>query len=228
MARAEALAEGPLHGKAGALAAYGDLLRNPFYRLTVLGYAAYTFAVGGLAIWMPGFLERSRGIPKQQATVTFGAIVVVTGFVGTFLGGWVGDRLLPRLDQSYLWVSGAATLLAAPLVAVALLARTPATFFAAMVLAEVLLFMSTGPVNSAIVNVVAPGERATAVALSILTIHVLGDVPSPPLIGVISDHSSLEKALLVVPAAVVAAGLIWTYAAWRGERARAFRVRSGG
>jgi predicted MFS family arabinose efflux permease len=206
------------HAGAGSLAAYGDLLRNPLYRLTVLGYAAYTFAVGGLAIWMPGFLERTRGIPKQEATVTFGAIIVVTGFTGTFIGGWLGDWLLPRLRQSYLWVSGTATLAAAPLAAVALLSRSPGVFYAAMVLAQVLLFMSTGPINSAIVNVVAPGERATAVALSILTIHVLGDVPSPPLIGVISDHSSLDRALLMVPAAVVAAGLIWMVAAWRGER----------
>ena len=209
----------PSPRSAGALGAYRDVLRNPLYRLTVLGYAAYTFAVGGLAIWMPGFLERTRGVPKQEATVTFGAIVVVTGFTGTFLGGWLGDRLLPRLRQSYLWVSGAATLVAAPLAATALLSRSPGVFYGAMVLAEVLLFMSTGPVNSAIVNVVAPGERATAVALSILTIHVLGDVPSPPLIGVISDHSSLDRALLVVPAAIVVAGLIWMYAAWRGETA---------
>ena len=58
----------------------------------------------------------------------------------------------------------------------------------AMAIAETLIFVSTGPVNSAIVNVVAPERRATAVALSILAIHLLGDVPSPPLIGFVSDH----------------------------------------
>ena len=64
---------------------------------------------------------------------------------------------------------------------------------------ELLLFASTGPVNSAIVNLVAPGERATAVALSILGIHLLGDVPSPPLIGAISDATSLQTAFLIAP-----------------------------
>ena len=55
-------------------------------------------------------------------------------------------------------------------------------------------------------------------ALSILAIHLLGDVPSPPLIGYVSDASSLGKALLILPVAFGVAGLIWILAAWRGER----------
>jgi len=74
-------------------------------------------------------------------------------------------------------------------------------------------------VNAAIVAEVPPAERASAVALSILAIHLLGDVPSPWLIGFISDRSSLGRAVLIVPVATLAAGLIWTWGAWRGERA---------
>src|SRR5436305_21032 len=66
---------------------------------------------------------------------------------------------------------------------------------------------------------VARGRHAMAVALSILAIHLLGDVPSPPLIGLVSDHSSLGRALLILPAAFGVSGLIWIWAAWRGERA---------
>jgi hypothetical protein len=85
----------------------------------------------------------------------------------------------------------------------------------AIVVTELLLFASTGPINSAIVNVVAPGERATALALSILGIHLLGDVPSPPLIGAISDATSLGTAFLIVPAAIAVAGAVWLHAARR-------------
>ncbi len=201
--------------------AYATLLRNRPYLLTVLGYAAYTFAIGALAFWTPTFLERTRGIPKAHATVQFGAIVVVTGFVGTYLGGWLGDRLLRVSRQAYLWLSGVATLLAAPLTFVALAAPQPAVYWPAIVAAELCLFASTGPVNSAIVNVVSPHMRATAVALSIFTIHILGDVPSPSLVGLISDARSLGQAMLIIPAAVLGGGLIWTYAAWRGQGSRA-------
>lgn len=200
------------------LAAYRDLLRNAPFALTVLGYAAYTFAIGGMAFWMPSFLERVRGLPQSEATVTFGGIVVVTGFVGTFAGGWLGDFFLRRTSEAYLWVSGVATLLAVPFAVVALVAPAKSVFLPAVIVAELLMFVSTGPVNSAIVNVVAPTERATAVALSILVMHLLGDVPSPPLIGALSDATSLGTAVLLVPVAILVAGLIWTGAALRGER----------
>ncbi len=195
--------------------AYRDVLRNRPYLLTVLGYAAYTFAIGGMAFWMPAFLERVRGIPKAEATVQFGAIVVVTGFVGTFAGGWIGDYFLKFSRNAYLWVSGIATIIAAPLALVALIATNRPLYFTTLVAAQLLLFASTGPINSAIVNYVAPVERATAVALSIFAIHLLGDVPSPVLIGAISDVTSLDKAILIVPIAVLFAGLIWTGAAAR-------------
>ena len=202
----------------GILDAYRDLLRNRIYILSVLGYAAWTFAVGGLGFWMPSFLERARGVPRSEATVTFGIILFVTGFLGTFVGGWLGDLFLQRTRQSYLWVSGIATLLAAPLTFVGLTSPNKPVYLTAIVLAEILIFMCTGPVNSAIVNAVSPTERATAVGLSVLVMHVLGDIPSPPLIGAISDHSSLNRAVLVVPAAVLVSGVIWSYAAWRGEQ----------
>jgi hypothetical protein len=99
----------------------------------------------------------------------------------------------------------------------------PAVYLPALVLAELLLFASTGPINSVIVHVVSPSERATAVALSILSIHLLGDVPSPYLIGWISDASSLGRAVLIVPVAVLACGVIWTLGAWLGERAEPWR-----
>lgn len=198
--------------------AYRDLFRNRPYILAVLGYAMYTFALGGLGYWMPTFLVRARGMTPSESTVTFGAIVIVTGFVGTFLGGWLGDKFLSRTKQSYLWVSGIATLIAAPLTYVALASRVKPVYLTAIILAEVLIFMCTGPINSAIVNLVSPLERATAVGLSVFTMHFLGDIPSPPLIGMLSDASTLEKGVLVVPAAVLLAGIIWSYAAWRGER----------
>ncbi|HEY0158038.1 MAG TPA: MFS transporter [Thermoanaerobaculia bacterium] len=199
-------------------AAYLDLLRNQPFILAVLGYAMYTFALGGLGYWMPAFLERERGVPRSEATVTFGIIVVVTGFAGTFLGGFLGDYLLKRTRQSYLWVSGLATLAAAPLTFVGLTHPDKTVYLTAIVIAEVLIFMSTGPINSAIVNAVSPLERATAVGFSVLVMHLLGDIPSPPLIGLISDASTLSRAILVVPVAILAAGLIWSYAAWKGAR----------
>lgn len=204
---------GPLRALRRTATLYLQLARQASYALTVLGYAAYTFAVGGLAFWMPTFLERVRAVPVSQATTGFGAIVVVTGFLGTFAGGWLGDYCLRHTRQAYLWVSGIATLLALPLVFVCLTAAAPSVFYPALVAAELLLFMSTGPINSVIVALVSPAHRASAVALSVLAIHLLGDVVSPPLIGSVSDHTSLGDGVLLVPVAVGISGLFWVAAA---------------
>ncbi|MFI4884425.1 MAG: spinster family MFS transporter [Steroidobacterales bacterium] len=194
-------------------AVYLRLLRQRPYVLTVLGYAAYTFALGGLAFWMPTFLERVRGISAVKASAGFGEIVVLTGFIGTFAGGWLGDYCLRYSRQAYLWMSGWITVLAVPAAYLALAAGKPSVFYPALIAAELLLFMSTGPINTTIVNLVSPAERASAVALSILVIHLLGDVLSPSIIGALSVVSSLGAAVMIVPGAVAICAALWLWAA---------------
>jgi hypothetical protein len=50
-------------------------------------------------------------------------------------------------------------------------------------------------------------------ALSIFAIHLFGDVPSPALVGWLSDRTSLDLAVLILPVAALAGGVVWTYAA---------------
>ena len=59
-----------------------SLARNRAYVGTVLGYAAYTFAVGGLAVWMPTYLERVRGLELARADFLVGGVTVVAGLGG--------------------------------------------------------------------------------------------------------------------------------------------------
>jgi MFS family permease len=199
---------------------YAPFFRNGPYVRTVLGYAAYTFATGGIGLWMAAFMERERGFAHGTAAIQVGYVLVVTGLVGTIVGGWVGDVLRRRTEQANLWVSGIATLLAAPLAYAAFVVTDRSSFWVCLSAAELLIFASTGPINVAIVSEVPAAARAAAMALSIFVIHFLGDVPSPPLIGWLSDRGSLSHAVLVIPAAVFVAGLIWTYAALIGSRPR--------
>ncbi len=202
----------------GGLAGYRSLLSNRPYVLTVLGYAAYTFVMGGMVIFMPKFLMRVRGLPESAVSLKFSGVLAVTGLIGTFLGGWLGDRLLKRSRQAYLWLSGIATLAAVPCVTLAVTSPSPGVFWTANVFAITLMMLSTGPINTVIVNVVPPDLRATAVAGSIFAIHIFGDVPSPTILGAWSDARSLEEAMLIMPVVVAIAGLVWTYAAWKGRR----------
>ena len=210
---------------ANTRATYGRLLRNRPYVFTVLGYAAYTFAIGGLASWMPAFLERVRGMAHGQATISFGYIVVITGFIGTFAGGWLGDTFAKYSQRAYLLLSAIATAAAAPFAWFALTTPSSSTYWVCMVIAQWLMFLSTGPINACIVNLVLPTQRASAVALSVFSIHLLGDAISPYLIGALSDAWSLAQAVKIVPVAIMVAGSLWGWAAH--EQARGYARANG-
>jgi MFS transporter, Spinster family, sphingosine-1-phosphate transporter len=184
--------------------------RNSAYVGTVLGYAAYTFGLGGLAFWMPKYLEEVRGMELSRANYVVGAVTVLAGLLGTFVGGYMGDWLSQRLKHGQLWLCGISSVAAIAPTWLALAPVDPGSYLLWFFVAEFLLFLSTGPVNVAIVNVVPIGSRAMAMAVSIFTIHVLGDAISPPIIGLLADMTGLARAVLIVPAAIAISGLLWS------------------
>jgi MFS family permease len=188
------------------------LARNREYVWTVAGYTAYTFALGGLAQWMPAYLMRVRHMDGAGANAVFGAITVLTGLLGTAAGGTLAEALRHRVRHRYLWVSGVSALLAAPLAVLAFRLGAPAALWTAIALAEFLVFMSTGPINTVLVNCLGPAMRTTGFAVSILVTHLLGDALSPYLIGLVSDHTSLQSAVLLVPIAFAGGAAAWLWA----------------
>jgi MFS family permease len=191
---------------------YRILWRNRLYRFVSVGFVAYTFALGGLVGWMPAFLERYDGMRTAEANQVFGAMTVVSGFLGTFAGGFLGDYLLRYTRNSYLLVSGLCMFAGAPVAVVALAARTPSVFLPAIFLAEFFLFLNTGPLNAVVLGSVAPGIRSTAMAVNIFFIHALGDAISPPIIGMLSDRAGLFHATLIAPVFMIASGAVLLYA----------------
>jgi len=186
------------------------LARNRSFVLTTLGQAAMAFALGGMAYWMPAFLCREKGLSLPSANNYFGGLTVAAGFVGTFLGGSLGDWLLKRTQKAYLLVSGIGMILAVPATYVGLTSSNPRVFLPGIFLAEVLVFLNTGPANAVLVNVVVPEIRATAIAFSMFLFHILGDASSPYLIGKVSDQTgSLQTALMLTSLAMAVSGVLY-------------------
>ncbi|HEY6348631.1 MAG TPA: MFS transporter [Candidatus Angelobacter sp.] len=188
------------------------LMRNGAFITATLGLAMYTFAMGGLQAWIPTFLTRVRSMTLARATTIFGAITCFNGIVATLIGGWAGDRLLKRYAGAYYSFSGVAMLASVPLTIMAIY-LTGQVMFPAMFVAEFFLLINTGPLNAALVNSVGPGIRATAMAINIFVIHLLGDAFSPYLIGKISDMSSLQVGFWATFVAAGLSGVILVYGA---------------
>jgi len=157
---------------------------------------------------MPTFLVRLHGLSLADAGTSFGLLTAATGLAGTALGGWLGDRARRRHPAGYLRVSGVGLLAAAPFAALAVFTERAPVFWCATALAEILVFLNVGPLNAVIVGVAAPAIRATAVAVNILAIHLLGDALSPWMVGALSDRLGLRAALSIMPPMLLLSGAL--------------------
>jgi len=199
------------------LADYAEIFRVPSFIYNTLGMTAMTFAVGGISFWMPTYLQEFRGMPDPaSANTIFGAILVVAGLGATLLGGMTADALRARFPGSYMLVSGASMLAAFPLFLASLHTPFPLAWVL-MFLAVFCLFFNTGPSNTVTANVTRPGVRASAFAITILTIHLFGDAISPAIIGRVCDmtmsaehpRGDMNKAFLVVGGAMLVSAVLW-------------------
>jgi multidrug resistance protein len=186
------------------------LARNPAFWMVTLGMSAGTFSLGGVQVWMPTFLSRVRGYSLESANLMFGKIVVVDGILASLAGGWLGDRLLPRMRSSYYFVSALSMGLGVPVMTVALFSNGQLMVPAIAVAAFLLLF-NTSPLNTALVNSVGAHIRATAIAVNIFIFHLLGDVPSPTLMGYVADRHSLQAAFILPIIAMAVSSAILFY-----------------
>jgi MFS family permease len=195
--------DGPKEFKPGsAWADIRSLALNPVYRNTVLGYAAFTFTLGGFASWAPKYLVTVRHVDLQTADTWFGALTVITGFSGSLLGGWLGGRCLAKTKRGDLAFAVVTTLIAIPLSFGAFLVPNEKAFYILMGLAEFFLFMGQPAVNVVVIESVGPLLRGMAGALCIFVIHALGDFISPPLVGFCADVTNLQMGVLLLASAL--------------------------
>lgn len=170
------------------IAAVRRLFQSPAFRSTTGGMVLMTFTLGGLAAWMPTFLQRAHAMTEERAAVVFGGITVVAGLIATLAGGYFGDRAFALRQGGYLRVSGWGLILGAPVtLAMALLDVRLAVLVLAF-FAELFLFLNTGPLNAALIGCVPANLRAMSIAVNVLFIHLLGDAISPFLMGWVSDQ----------------------------------------
>jgi predicted MFS family arabinose efflux permease len=183
------------------------LFKNPAYLTATFGMVLLTFSMGGISVYMPTFLHRFAGYSVSKAGLVMGASLALCGLIATGVGGWVAQRWLRSNNGALYLLSAWSLLLCIPFGMLAFYGATK-WIVPAIVVAIFFLFLNTGPLNAAIVNSVTAKIRATAIALELLLIHLLGDAVSPKLIGRISDASSLRNGLAITLVSMLAGGLL--------------------
>jgi MFS transporter, Spinster family, sphingosine-1-phosphate transporter len=201
----------PAHGTLGRdfWKTTGTLRGIPTYWVLVGALVFSFFTVGGTSFWMPSYIVENFQLSVTKAGLISGAMLVTSGLVGTVAGGWLADAAQRRRPEGRLLVAALGLLVGAPLVLLALLLHTLALFIGVFVVAGIALSFCTGPLNAVIQDVIAPEMRATALGLSLLLAHLLGDAAAPTVIGAIANNLSLASALaLTAPTFLFLAGLV--------------------
>lgn len=202
------------------LGVFPVLWRIPTYRFLCLAAAVQSFAFFGTTLWLASFLIRSYGMDTGAVGTALGLLMGVMGGLGTLLGGYGSDRLARRDRRWYLWLPGLGALASAPLYAAAFLAPTLALTLGLLVVPIFLTFLSTGPGFATAQNLVPPHLRATASAVMLFSVNLIGAGLGPQAVGIISDlvrptagEESLRWALAVVCVGYVVGGAFFILAA---------------
>jgi MFS transporter, Spinster family, sphingosine-1-phosphate transporter len=184
------------------------LRQRPSFFFNVAAQTIITFTMGGLGAWMPTYFVRERGLSVAAAGTIFGGLLLAAGFLGTILGGQLGDRLSRRFPAAHFSFSAWALIASAPFTGLSILSPQPSLFWPAMFATMLLAFLNTGPLNAALANVLPPDLRSRGFGLHTTTIHLLGDALSPFLIGLFSDRIGLRSPVLFTGLLLPLAGLV--------------------
>jgi MFS family permease len=204
------------------------LLAAPTLRLVYAGGVLVYLATGGLIFWLPTFMQRFHGYTLASAAAVGGAAQVVVGVLGVLTGGWLGDRLTQRHAGGRLLTMGLSLTVATPLAIVAILTPSRPLFLATAGLALFFYAFNT-PCTGPQIHDVAPADfQATAQALYLLLTHYLGNLPSAPLIGWLSDSGhDLRSGMAVMPGVGLLAALLMLWGTrFAGRDAAAIRSPS--
>jgi len=198
--------------------------RSRVWLACTASYVAYTFAMGALATWAPSLLQRRFHVDIGTAGTAFGAIAVVTGVLGTFIGGFVTDRGQRRWPNLGVDLSAVTLLLAVPFAYWGLHATSLPTAYTLFFLAMLLLFVNTSPVNALTVSALPASARASGTSINVLLIHLFGDAISPELAGLrsnaaqqrgMSPGDALTHGLEIALPAILISGLVLFFARTR-------------
>jgi MFS family permease len=215
----ETVAPPPLGAVMRALAA------NPSFWLLSFGAASGSILGYGLIFWLPSFFSRTFGLALADVGWFYGSIVLVGGGAGTWLGGWIADRVGPERPAGYALIPAICFLGTAPAFAAGLFAPNLWLAWALFAIAQMLALAWLGPVISAVQHIVAPSMRATASASFLFINNLIGIAFGIYFLGWLSDRmraahgaDSLQYSILYGLAFYLLSSLLYFAAARRLER----------
>ncbi len=166
---------------------FTTLMTKPSFWLLSLG-ASFSSMMGyGVFFWLPSFFVRSYSLTLLNASLFYGAVLLIGGLAGIWAGGWLGDRFGQDKRSNYARIPAIAFLCTVPFYILAILSPTLTLAFFVLLVPTALGLAWLGPVISAIQHLVRPDMRATASAIFLFINNLIGIGLGTYAIGALSD-----------------------------------------
>ena len=184
--------------RSGIVAELAMILRIRTMRYILVGVSALLFTVAGIGYWLAVYHERYSGMTVGEATAVTAAIFGAGGVVGTFGGGWLADRVVRGGPSARIVLVVWATIACAALFAISFAVDN---LVARLALQFVGLTAGAGAapaLRASMLDVLPAASRGVGTSAFALVSTVLGTALAPPLVGLLSDLTSLVTAFYIV------------------------------
>ena len=172
--------------RSGFVTAFKTLMKKPTYVHVVTGAAIASFAGYGIAQFSTSFLRRTHGLSLTEAALIFSLVVGLMAAIGVFLSGFLADKMSVRHPKALSWMPALGMGLSVPLYWLGYLAPTVPLMLPPLMAAALLHYFYLGPMYAVSTGVADARTRATAVALTLFAVNLIGIGLGPTLIGILS------------------------------------------
>ncbi len=141
----------------------------------------------GVLIWGPTFFSRVHGMERVDIGLWLGLIVGVGGGIGALLGGAVADRIGRRDPRAYAFVPAFVSLAGVPFALGFLFFGDPKASLLSFLPFYLLGAAHVGPMLSMVQGLVRLRMRATASAIHLFVLNLIGMGAGPFVVGWMND-----------------------------------------
>jgi MFS family permease len=169
------------------LEAFAVLSKKPTFWHVSLGSAVASFVGYGVGQYLNSFLIRTHELTILQASQLTGVVLGMAAAFGTFFAGWLADKVVKRHPNALAWLPALGFFVATPFYLVGYMAPTLWIGVPFLVVGAVTHYFYLGCMYASVQGVAPPRMRATATAVLLFIVNILGYGLGPPVIGALSD-----------------------------------------
>lgn len=169
---------------------FGEVLKilskKPSYWHVTMGVTIASFVNYGVGQFFVSFLIRTHDMSIFDASVKIAMALAVMASIGTYMSGYLADKYAKRFPKALALIPMFALLGVIPMHVTGYLAESLWVAVPLMMVGQMLLYTYLCPLYAVPSGVVDSRMRATAVAVTLFIVNLLGYGLGPPLIGGLS------------------------------------------